>query len=150
MSPLYRTLASLVLIAGSAVACSDSSTEPEDENESVPVVATLDRSLVGDYDTDEYSTICLTVPEDPPTISNTCPVLQWDGYSYWVLSFGDNRSSFAFHVYDEVGTQAGVEERTGARYLYAINVDETAEIVTFVGQAEREVTLTFDELLGMR
>ena len=29
------------------------------------------------------------------TDSSTCPVLQWNGYTYWPMSFDDNRFAFA-------------------------------------------------------
>ena len=41
-------------------------------------------------------------------------------------------------------------EATGARYLYAIEVDDTAKTVTFRGQSDRAVTLTWEELQALR
>jgi hypothetical protein len=134
-------------LAMATAACDDSSTEPE---EGVPVVVTLPTTDPGAYDEEEYYPGCITGPESPSTISSTCPVLRWAGYDYWAMSFGDNRSSMAIHAYDEDGTLQNVAERTGARYLYAIDVDETAETVTFRGQVDATITMSWDELRDLR
>lgn len=130
------------------LACSDSSTEPEEE--SVPVVVALAVSDPAEFDSDLYTRTCLTQPGSPVSISTTCPVVQWEGYEYWALSFGDNRSSFAIHAYDQGGTLLNVVEQVGARYAYAIDVDDNAETVTFRGQSDNTVTMTWDELRDLR
>ena len=138
----------LIVAALTAVSAScDSTTEPEEEP---PVVVTLPTTAVGQYDEQEYYPGCLTGPESPSTISSTCPVLRWAGYDYWAFSFGDNRSSMAIHAYDGDGNLQNVEERTGARYVYAIDIDETAETVTFRGQVDATITMTWDELRQLR
>jgi len=68
---------------------------------------------------------------------------------YWAFSFGDNRGSFAIHVFDTNGALLGVEERVGARYLYAIDLDTAAETVIFRGQADGTVTMTWAELAAI-
>jgi len=113
-------------------------------------VVMLPTTAHGQYDEQEYYPGCITGPESPSTISSTCPVLRWSGYDYWALSFGDNRSSMAIHAYDPDGALQNVEERTGARYVYAIDVDEIAETVTFRGQVDRTITMTWDELRQLR
>jgi hypothetical protein len=145
---LRGTCYALVTIALTAatVAC-DSGTEPEDEP---PVVVTLAVTEIGGYDQDEYYPGCITGPESPSTISATCPVLRWEGYEYWAMSYGDNRSSMAIHAYDSDGDLQNVEERTGARYVYTIDVDETGETVTFRGQVDRTITMTWDELRDLQ
>ncbi len=41
-------------------------------------------------------------------------------------------------------------EAGGARYVYAVDVDEAAETVTFRGQDDRTVTMTWEELRALR
>jgi len=35
---------------------------------------------------------------------------------------------------------------TGARYIWQIRIDAAAQTITFVGQAERTITMTWEEL----
>ena len=77
-------------------------------------------------------------------------MVRWDGYDYWALSYGDNRGSFAIHAYDDKGQLHGIVEATGARYVYAIDVDDAAKTVTFRGQSDRTVTMTWEELQALR
>lgn len=143
--PWTRSLALAAVIAGAA--CSESVTAPE---ASAPTVVELPAASHGAIDESEYKATCLAVPEDPPQVSPTCPVLRWDGYDYWAMSYTDNRSSMAIHVFDPSGRLVRVEDRPGARYTWAIDVDEVAETVTFRGQADRTVTMTWSELRGLR
>ena len=148
--PSIRRAGHLVLAAAWALgstACDDSSTEPE---EGTPVVVTLAVADAPAHDGEEYNPGCITGPESPSTLSATCPVLRWAGYEYWAMGFSDNRSSMAMHAYDADGELRNVEERTGARYVYAIEVDETAETVTFRGQVDHTITMTWDELRDLR
>jgi hypothetical protein len=141
-----RVLLGIALL-GASTACSDSSTEPE---ETVPTVTLRPVDDAAQFDTGLYKRTCLSQPGAPVTVSNTCPVVQWDGYEYWALSYHDNRSSFAIHAYDPGGDLLEVVEGTGARYAYTIDVDVDAETVIFVGQDERTVTMTWDELRDLR
>jgi hypothetical protein len=148
--PTIRRAGHFVLAAAWALtstAC-DSSTEPPEEG--TPAVVTLAVADAPAFNAEEYYPGCITGPESPSTISVTCPVLRWAGFEYWAMSFGDNRSSMAIHAYDADGELQNVEERTGARYLYAIEIDETTETVTFRGQVDSAITMTWDELRDLR
>ena len=79
-------------------------------------------------------------------MSPSCPVLQWNGYTYWAYSYGDNRNSLGIVAYDSAGKVAAQWEKTGVRYVYAISVDSTAKTVTFAGQADKKVSLSWAEL----
>jgi len=137
---------SVVMLAIGAAACS-SSTAP---TEGPPLVVDLPVASHGAIDESQYNATCLTGPTDPPQISTTCPVVRWDGYDYWAMSYGDNRSSMAIHVFDPSGQLIDVTEKSGARYLYAIDIDDVARTVTFRGQADHTITMTWDDLKGLR
>ncbi|RKH49302.1 tectonin domain-containing protein [Corallococcus llansteffanensis] len=78
--------------------------------------------------------------------SPTCPVLKWHGYTYWAFSYGDNRVAMGIVVYDAAGKVVAQWEKPGARYVYAITVDPIAKNVTFAGQSDAKVVMTWDAL----
>jgi hypothetical protein len=96
--------------------------------------------------TDELKMTCLIQTADPPISSDTCHVLQWNGYTYWAMSYNDNRTEFAIVAINELGQQAGRWNRSGARYLVDLTIDTTAGTVTFIGQAGATVVMTLQEL----
>lgn len=148
-APYARIVALLTCALVALVAsCSGSSAGPKSEG--VPSVVALATSAVGAFDQNAYDVDCIVGPESPSTISSTCPVVRWAGYDYWPLSFGDNRSSMAIHAYDAQGNLVNVKELVGARYPWRIDVDEAAQTVTFHGQSDHTVTMTFDELRQLR
>lgn len=135
-----------VLTLAGLTACSDSATGVEEEE--APQVVQLATGDIGVYDDSEYYIGCyLSAATDP---ASTCPVIRWAGYEYWFLAYGDNRSSMAIHVYGPAGTLVTVEERTGARYVYAIDIDDVEETITARGQVDRTITMTWDELRDLR
>lgn len=75
-----------------------------------------------------------------------CPVLKWNGHSYWAYSFADNRNALAIVAYEPKGKQVARWDVTGTRYLNAITVDAAAKTATFVGQNGTKVTRTWDQL----
>ena len=66
------------------------------------------------------------------TDSSTCPVLQWNGYTYWPMTYDDNRFSFARA--HELGNQAARWGLPGSRYVVDMTVDTTAGTLTIFGQ----------------
>ncbi len=136
----------LLLLAPSACTTSSNFLEPdpeEPEQEAAPTVRLVAPAALPPFATDQYKATCQTT-------SGECPVVRWQEVDYVALSFHDNRSSFAVHAFDAAGSTLGVHEAVGARYLADIRVDTEARTVTFVGQAERTVTLTWDALTAIR
>lgn len=78
--------------------------------------------------------------------SPTCPILRMNGFSYWALSYRDNRVAFAIAAYDSNGRVVRLWERPGARYVWNITVDENKETVTFMGQAGGNLVMSWQEL----
>jgi hypothetical protein len=78
--------------------------------------------------------------------SPTCPVVRWGGYTYWALSYLDNRVGMAIVAYDGAGNIAAVWEKPGARYVYGVAVDGVARTVAFAGQSDARITMPWSEL----
>ncbi len=142
---LFATLISAFVVAGSA--CSSPPTSPTPD---VPTVVKVPVASRGAFDTTTYYPGCEVGPGSPVEPSTTCPVVRWDGYDYWAMAYHDNRSSMAIHVFDATGRLLNVVERPGARYLYAIDVDQAAKTVTFHGQTDRTIVMTWDALRALR
>jgi hypothetical protein len=148
MHPLPALRAATIAVALATIlpACSSTS-EPVEGTPSVVVVAVADPPS---YDTDTYALYCIAGPENGSPIVDNCPVVRWAGYEYWALNYNDNRSSMAIHAYDQNGMLTSVVERTGARYVHAIEVDHVTETVSFRGQVDRTITMTWQELRDLR
>ncbi|MFO0623955.1 MAG: hypothetical protein U0745_21390 [Polyangia bacterium] len=76
----------------------------------------------------------------------SCPILKMNGLTYWAFSYSDNRVAMGIVAYDAAGKVVAQWEKPGARYVYAIKVDAAAKTVTFMGQADQKITMTFDAL----
>ena len=80
-------------------------------------------------------------------ISPTCQIVKWEGRTYWVFSYIDNRNSFALVAYDSANNVVMNHEMGGSRYLVRIDVDYLTQNASFVGQVGQTVTRTW---LSMR
>ena len=78
--------------------------------------------------------------------SQTCPVISWDGVTFWAFSYADNRSSLAIVAYDATGKALGTLDRPGARYVAQVTIDPSAQTVALQGQAAATVSATWNEL----
>lgn len=75
-----------------------------------------------------------------------CPVLKWKGISYWAFSHLDNRLGMTVVAFNEANEIVNQWEKTGARYLWKIEVDKLEEKITLFGQGDRTILFTWDEL----
>ncbi len=123
------------------------------DTDTVDIVATLTPPIVG-----------TALPSSPPgeipfgmkitclvgaevlMSSADCPVLSYEGKTYWAYSFLDNRGSLGIVAYDSAGNIVAQWEKTGARYIWQITVDAAANTVTFYGQGSGEITMSWAEL----
>ena len=78
--------------------------------------------------------------------SQTCPILNSDGFTFWAFSYKDNRSGLMIVKYDESGNIVEKWDKEGARYLYDISVNAEQKTVSFWGQADKSITVSWDEL----
>ena len=91
--------------------------------------------------------ITCTQGPNTTTASTTCPVISWQGHTYWIYSFVDNRVSVAVVEYDENKMPVMQVVKQGTRYPWKVAVDVTAKSVTIWGQSNGTATLTWNELL---
>ncbi len=75
-------------------------------------------------------------------------MLALGGFTYWPMSYIDNRVSFGMVMYDVNWRSIHVLEKPGARYIYQITLDGSGSTgtVTFWGQADQRVTMMLDEI----
>ncbi|KAJ3876592.1 Alpha/Beta hydrolase protein [Lentinula edodes] len=78
--------------------------------------------------------------------SEEYPVLILGQYTYWALSYIDNRYAMAILAYDSSGTIVGRWSKQGARYVHHIEFDEIGGNVSFVGQGNLSVIFQLSEL----
>src|SRR6185503_10407445 len=78
--------------------------------------------------------------------SRNCPVLQYNGYTYWAWSDRNNAVAMAIVAYDASGTAVKQWNRNGSRYIWNITIDDVHQTVSFVGQSNAAITLSFADL----
>jgi hypothetical protein len=78
--------------------------------------------------------------------SATCNVIKFNGLTYWAYSYRDNRVGMNIVAYDAANKVVKQWEKTGARYLWKITVDEAAQTVVFHGQSSQTITMKWSEL----
>jgi hypothetical protein len=93
----------------------------------------------------------VTSDPDSGLTENDYPILLLNGYTYWPLSYHDNRFSFAIIVTNTTNnvTESNIIstiEAPGARYIASIQVNTTKHKVNFVSQSGEVATLSFDAL----
>ncbi len=87
---------------------------------------------------------CL-VASDRLASSPTCPVIEYNGRSYWALSHRDNRSSLTIVAYERDSVVAQ-RELSGVRYVVEARIGAADSTITWVGQGANTVTLRWDRL----
>ncbi len=93
---------------------------------------------------------CLPGPEgcnpNGPQVS-AYPVLLYNGFTYWPLSYEDNRVSFAIVITSgSTLSIVGQFEAPGSRYIDSIQVSSGTETVNFVGQSFDGASVSWSEL----
>lgn len=74
------------------------------------------------------------------------PVLQWGEYTYWPLSYIDNRYCMAIVITDSARKIIKTIQASGARYIRNIEVHNATLEVGFIGQADRVATVQWTHL----
>ncbi|KAM5544196.1 hypothetical protein V8D89_001856 [Ganoderma adspersum] len=88
---------------------------------------------------------CLADPEKLDS-SDSYPVFLLGKYSYWALSYIDNRYAMEIVAYDSQKNLVGRWSKAGARYVQRIEYDEESRQVKFVGQGSLSVAFGLEEL----
>ncbi|HET9621656.1 MAG TPA: hypothetical protein VFP84_09835 [Kofleriaceae bacterium] len=79
--------------------------------------------------------------------ATTCAVLQYQGLTWWPLSYRDNRTAVDLVGYASPNGPPVVQlAKAGTRYVYKITVDASARTVTLWGQGDRKVVVPWAEL----
>ncbi len=93
---------------------------------------------------------CFTGPDARKEAEN-CPVIVWDDYLYWPFGYTDDREGMCIAAYNWEGTKLIKKwDKTGARNLYKITIDEASQTITFWGEAEHSITMHWSQLYLMR
>ena len=75
-----------------------------------------------------------------------CPVVRWRGYSYWTLSYLDNRIAATVVAFDSTGRIVKELNYDNVRYIWNVEVDPSRREVIFHFQASRVVAVSWDDL----
>ncbi|TFK35161.1 hypothetical protein BDQ12DRAFT_737731 [Crucibulum laeve] len=86
----------------------------------------------------------LTDPDKLDFNPDAYPVLKYGGYTYWALSFDDNRYAFAVLAFDDKGTMVKRFDKYGGRYIHRIEVDK--DVVRFIGQGSKYVAMRLGDI----
>ncbi|KAJ7875324.1 Alpha/Beta hydrolase protein [Mycena olivaceomarginata] len=78
--------------------------------------------------------------------SQEYPVLILGQYTYWALSYIDNRYAMAILAYNDSGKIVGRWSKEGARYVHRIDLDAQTRNVSFIGQGNLSVVFSLSEL----
>ena len=91
---------------------------------------------------------CFTGPNSPSPDgpSNTCPVLRWNGITYWPFSYIDNRMALNVTGYNGAKSMVGQLNIDNVRYIWQISVDAVAATATFYGQANAHGAVPWTKL----
>lgn len=91
----------------------------------------------------------VTCFDGPNTFTgSTCQVVKWAGNTYWAYSYTNNANAMNIVAYRDFDNSiVSQTNKNGARYLYAISINPSTRIVTFRGQADHTVTMTYPEPL---
>ena len=100
---------------------------------SAPVVVSKSTSSAPTPPAGEW-VVCGTGPSGG--FSSTCPVVQANGLSFWSFSYKDNRDAIDVVGYDSTGAKVSQQQLNGARYIWRVTVDASAQTVMFWGQSD--------------
>jgi hypothetical protein len=91
-------------------------------------------------------TACINAPVDGAPASKTCPVIYYGPTKTWILSYNDNRTSFAVVTLDGAGKILRNAEAPGARYIFDVFSDDRGQKLTLVGQSKNAVVINWSDL----
>jgi hypothetical protein len=83
------------------------------------------------------------------SVANSYPIVAFGTNTIWPYSYSDNRMSFGLVAYAANGSILHTWEKPGARYIVGIAINIPAQTITFTGQSNATVVLTFQEVLAI-
>ncbi len=95
-----------------------------------------------------FKEACFAGPYSPvPDGPSACPLLAWNGYTYWAFSDVNNQYFMDIVAFDCAGNMVrDFGSFGGARYLWQITVDPQAQTVTFWGQDSAAIVIPWSGL----
>jgi hypothetical protein len=99
----------------------------------------------------EPSGLSLAALSNPDTLapSHAYPILLIGNVRYWAFSYDDNRDGMAIIAYDDQGKLLKRWDRNGARYIWKIEENLGAKVVSFIGQRRNRIDITYWELTSL-
>ena len=73
--------------------------------------------------------------------SSTCPIVEFNGYTYWAYRFIDNRLAMVIVAYDSSNNVVQQTVLPSVRYISTISVNKTTNVITFTGQSSTTGTM---------
>lgn len=80
-------------------------------------------------------------------LSTHCPVITWDGITYWVYGYNDNRKSLVVVAYDSQKRILRQWHKEGIKNLWRITVEADSRTITLFGQEDQKCEITWQHLL---
>ena len=80
------------------------------------------------------------------TSSSTCPIITFNGYTYWAYSYTSNSLNLAIVAYDSSNNVVNQTNLSGVRYINNISVNTRTNTVTFQGQSMNTRSMNYTPL----
>lgn len=82
--------------------------------------------------------------------TSTCPIVRYQGLTWWPLDHADSRNAVVFAGFDSGGKLVKSLERAGTRSVHAVQTDPVAKTITLVGKDGARVSVGWAELATAR
>ncbi len=112
--------------------------------QSTPQIATVPRASAPTAPSEMWA-LCTPNPNTGAP-ADTCPVIQYGGFTTWAFTYKDNRVAYGLVSYDAQGTIVKTAQLDGARYIYKMTSDPTAKTISLWGQSNARVDVAWADL----
>jgi hypothetical protein len=92
----------------------------------------------------DLNVTCANTPQFT-ALADKCPIIKYQGYVTWVLSYKDNRFSMAVVTWDGTGKVVRNVEQKGARYIVNAVSSSKTHTITLSGQDSKTITLPWSD-----
>jgi hypothetical protein len=134
-------LALVMALATGLAACSDDGSGPDGDD--IPVVLNL---AVANAPTPPAGRTVLC-PEDQNSTTNgtTCPVVRWNGVTYWAFNFNENSISIIGYNSNQQEVKT-IAEKENIKNVWAIEVNANTETILYRGAGGTTISVPWSEL----
>lgn len=134
-----RAIGAALTVASALVGASSAA-----QAQSTPQIATVPRASAPTPPSEMWA-LCTPNPNTGAP-ADTCPVIQYGGFTTWAFAYKDNRVAYGLVSYDAQGTIVKTAQLDGARYIYKMTVDPAAKTVDLWGQSNARVDVAWTDL----